>query len=113
MRRIGKYLIKEYVRENGEIPFRDWKNSLDTTVKARIQTRIMRVSQGNLGDYDPVRNGIFEFRFHFGAGPRVYFGFDGDEIILLLCGGIKRGQSRDINFAEALWQEYLSREMEK
>ncbi len=48
----------------------------------------MRVQQGNLGDYHSVGNGVFEFRFHFGAGPRVYFGFDGDELILLLCGGI-------------------------
>jgi len=108
MRRIGIYKIKEYERENGKIPFKEWKNKLDVTVKARIQARIMRVSKGNLGDYYPVRNGVFEFRFHFGAGPRVYFGFDGDEIILLLCGGIKSGQSKDIDFAEALWQEYLA-----
>jgi putative addiction module killer protein len=112
MRRIGKYHIVEYVRENGDIPFSDWKGDLDVTVRARIQARLLRVSQGNLGDYEPIRNGVYEFRFHFGAGPRVYFGFDNNEIILLLCGGIKRGQSKDINLAEALWQEYLKRKEE-
>lgn len=109
MKRVGTYRLKEYIRKEGDIPFRDWKNKLDTTTKARIQARLMRVEKGNLGDYHPVGNGVFEFRFHFGSGPRVYFGFDGDEIILLLCGGIKRGQSKDIDFAEALWQEYLGR----
>jgi putative addiction module killer protein len=113
MKRIGSYKIKEYVRENGEIPFKDWKNKLDVTTRARIQARMMRVEKGNLGDYDPVRNGVFEFRFHFGAGPRIYFGFDGDALILLLCGGTKRRQSKDINYAEALWQEYLGRSNKK
>lgn len=109
MKRIGSYRVKEYVRENGDIPFREWKAKLDVTVRARVQARIMRIANGNLGDYHQVQNGVCEFRFHFGAGPRVYFGFDRDDIILLLCGGIKRGQSKDINFAEALWQEYLGR----
>ncbi len=103
------YRIREYFRKNGEIPFRDWKAGLDVTVRARIQARMMRVEKGNLGDYKSVRNGIFELRFHFSGGPRVYFGFDGKDLILLLCGGIKRGQSRDINLAEALWEEYLAR----
>jgi putative addiction module killer protein len=109
MKRIGKYQLKEYIRKNGEIPFDEWKKKLDNQVRARIQARLLRVANGNLGDYDPVGNGVFEFRFHFGAGPRVYFGFDGSEIILLLCGGTKRKQSKDIEYAEALWQEYLGR----
>jgi putative addiction module killer protein len=113
MKRIGTYRLKEYVRENGEIPYRDWKAKLDVAVRARIQARMMRVEKGNLGDYNSVGHGIFEFRFHFGGGPRVYFGFDGEDLILLLCGGIKKGQSKDINLAEALWQEYLGRRTKK
>lgn len=109
MRRIGKYKLKEYVRENGESPFDKWKRKLDISVRARIQARLMRVASGNLGDYDSVGNGVFEFRFHFGAGHRVYFGFDEGEIILLLYGGSKRKQSKDIEYAQALWQEYLGR----
>lgn len=109
MKKVETYRVKEYVRENGDIPFRDWKMRFDVAVRARIQARIMRVAHGNLGDYHQVQNGIYELRFHFGAGPRVYFGFDGEDIVLLLCGGIKRGQSKDINLAEALWQEYLGR----
>lgn len=101
------------MRSNGDIPFKEWKDKLDVAIKARIQARLLRISNGNLGDYDPVRNGVFEFRFHFGPGPRVYFGFDGNELILLLCGGTKRQQSKDIDFADALWQEYLSRRNEK
>lgn len=112
MLRIGKYELKEYVRKNNEIPFRDWKNRLDNSIKARIQVRLLRISQGNLGDYHSLNNGICEFRFHFGAGIRVYFGFDKNRIILLLCGGIKRGQSKDIALAQALWQEYLGRNEE-
>jgi putative addiction module killer protein len=107
MAHIGKYRIKEYIRDNGQNPYREWLDSLDTKVRARIQARIFRVQLGNLGDINSVDDGVFEFRFFFGAGVRVYFGFDGSELVLLICGGIKRTQSKDIKIAHALWQEYL------
>jgi len=110
MRYIGKYNLKEYIRENGKIPFREWLLSLEKAQKARIQARLLRIQTGNLGDYKSVGNGVCELRFHFDSGLRVYFGIDGRELILLLLGGDKRAQQKDIKIAQALWQEYLGRE---
>jgi putative addiction module killer protein len=65
------------------------------------------VEGGNLGDSKSVGDGVQELRMHFGAGYRVYYGRDGDTIIILLGGGSKRGQSRDIKAAKERWANYL------
>ena len=79
----------------------------DGRTRRRILSRLLRVEQGNYGDYKALKDGVFELRFSFGSGYRVYFGEDGDTIVVLLCGGDKRTQSRDIAQAKAYWQEYL------
>ena len=68
--------------------------------------RLLRLEQGNYGDFKPVGEGVNELRFFFGAGFRVYFAEDGDTLVVLLCGGDKDSQSRDIQQAQAYWQEY-------
>jgi len=87
--------------------FIDWLNALrDRRAAARIAVRIMRLEDGNAGDVKPVGEGVSEMRIDYGPGYRVYFTRRGKEIILLLCGGDKRTQSRDIALAKKLAKEW-------
>jgi putative addiction module killer protein len=102
--------ILNYTTEDGKEPFREWLNSLrDKTTIARIRSRLERVEQGNLGDIKAVGSGVSEFRFTFGSGFRVYFGQDGDSLIILLVGGDKSSQDKDIGLAQVYWTDYLRR----
>jgi putative addiction module killer protein len=93
----------------GKEPFTDWLNSLrDPATRRRILKRLLRLEQGHYGDFKPVGGGVNELRFFFGAGYRVYYAEDGDTLVILLCGGDKSGQKRDIQQAQAYWQEYKS-----
>jgi putative addiction module killer protein len=76
----------------------------------RILARVSRLQQGNYGDCEPVGEGVSELRLFFGPGYRVYFGEHDNAIVVLLCGGDKDSQSKDIQQAKAYWQEYLSHE---
>jgi putative addiction module killer protein len=77
----------------------------DREARARITVRIRRLSLGNPGDVKPVGSGVSEMRISYGPGYRVYFVRRGDTVIVLLCGGDKRSQNRDIERALALAQE--------
>jgi putative addiction module killer protein len=99
--------IKNYVRANGHVPFEEWFTKLkDSSSKARILTRIDRLRFGNFPDCKSVGGGIYELRIHFGPGFRVYFGLVGTEIVLLLGGGDKASQKRDISTCQSYWKEY-------
>ena len=83
--------------------FKAWFAKLrDTLAKIRIDMRIKRLAMGNPGDVKPAGEGLSEMRIHYGPGYRVYFKDTGKEIIVLLCGGDKRTQSRDIEQAKEL-----------
>jgi putative addiction module killer protein len=99
--------IKEFVDQDGSSPFRVWVDNLDAQIKARIQARIFRFESGNLGDYKSVGGGVFEARFNFGPGYRLYFGRQESRILLLLLGGDKSKQRRDIKLAKIFWKQYL------
>lgn len=102
--------IKEYLTEDGESPFRKWLKSLkDVNARARIRVRLNRIRIGNLGDCKSVGSGVYELRIDYGPGYRVYFGQDGDEIIILLYGGDKKRQQKDIQNAINYWQDYKRR----
>jgi len=101
------YRIREYVAFGGLNPFREWLDGLARTVKARVQARILRLETGNLGDYKAVGGGVYEIRLDFGPGYRIYFGFDGDDLIILFCGGSKGSQQRDIRRARNYWLDYM------
>lgn len=99
-----------YVTQTGKRPFIEWLESLkDKTIRYRIKERLDRVSLGNLGDHKSVGDGVSELRLKFGSGYRIYYGEDGDSIILLLSGGDKATQSKDIKKAQQYWQDYLKR----
>ena len=104
------WTIQKYVTTEGRCPFDDWFDSLDAKTQARILVRFDRVRLGNFGDTDNVGEGVSEFRFFFGPGYRVYFGQAQGHIVLLLVGGSKKRQSKDIKMAKALWASY-QREM--
>lgn len=83
--------------------FDGWLADLkDLRGKARIIKRIRSAERGNFGDSASVGNGVSELRLHFGPGYRIYFCRTGDSVYVLLCGGTKRGQRRDIAKAHAL-----------
>ncbi|MBX9991298.1 type II toxin-antitoxin system RelE/ParE family toxin [Phreatobacter oligotrophus] len=83
--------------------FAEWLRGLrDLQARARILVRIDRLALGNAGDVQPVGEGVSEMRVHHGPGYRVYFMRRGDEVIILLCGGDKSTQARDIEVARAL-----------
>ena len=87
-------------------PFIDWFARLrDREARARITVRIRRLSLGNPGDVRPVGRGVSEMRIDYGPGYRVYFVRRGDTVVVLLCGGDKRNQDRDIARALELAQE--------
>ena len=93
----------------GKEPFNNWLRRLrDARVRRRILSRLLRVESGNYGDCRSLKDGVFELRFVFGPGYRVYFGEDGDAIVVLLCGGDKSSQVQDIARAKEYWKEYLS-----
>jgi putative addiction module killer protein len=101
-----QWKIKKYVTADGVCPFDEWFEQLDFTLQARIDVRFDRVSLGNFGDYKSIEGGVFELRFQFGAGYRVYFGLDGNQVMLLLIGGSKKTQKKDIKKALHLWKAY-------
>lgn len=101
--------IKTYVRSNGKAPFEDWLSDLrDKSAKAKIFTRIDRLRFGNFGDCKSVGGGVFELRIHFGPGYRVYFGVVGTDVVLILVGGDKSSQKRDIEAAHKYWKEFTN-----
>jgi len=82
------------------------KTLRDQKAKARIAARIVSAEKGNLGDVAPVGNGISEMRIHYGPGYRLYFATKGQQLIVLLIGGDKRTQKRDIQKAKSIAAEY-------
>ena len=103
--------LEEYVTADGRCPFGEWLNGLsDLTARARIRVRLDRVSLGNFGDCRSLGGALHELRIDYGQGYRVYFGQTGDRIVLLLTGGVKGTQQRDIEQARTFWADYRSRE---
>lgn len=102
--------VLEYLTEDGRSPFKDWLDRLrDLEARVRVRARINRVRVGNFGDSHALGGGVSELRIDYGPGYRVYFGRQGSTVVLLLCGGDKRTQSRDIALAQSYWAEYQRR----
>ena len=101
--------IKAYSLINGRSPFLECLSALKPAARRRVQVRLDRAELGNLGDYRSLQDGVFEMRIHSLGGLRIYFGFDSLEIIVILCGGSKRTQGKDIKFAKKYWDDYLKR----
>ncbi len=105
--------VREYINEQGSSPFAKWFNRLNATAAARITMTLTRVELGNLSDHKSVGAGVWELRLDFGPGYRVYFGKDGDRLVILLGGGTKKRQQKDIETAKQLWKNYKKRKREE
>lgn len=102
--------ILHYINTDGHDVFQAWLDGLrDQTAKARILVRLNRLAAGNVGDCKPIGDGIHELRIHHGPGYRIYFGYVGHELVLLLNGGDKQGQNADITKAKKFWAEFRKR----
>ena len=98
--------LREFADERGRSPFAVWFNALDATAAAKVTVALTRLGSGNTSNIKGVGAGVFELKVNFGPGYRVYFGKDGSDIVILLGGGTKKRQQRDIEVARAHWRTY-------
>lgn len=95
--------------DDGHVPFEEWFNGLrDKSFQRSIDARLTRVADGNFGNHRSVGEGVFELKIPQGPGLRVYYGLDGPHIVVLIGGGDKRTQKKDIKKARELWRKYLN-----
>lgn len=97
--------VVEYVHNGGSV-FEKWFNGLDAQAAAKVTTALYRLEQGNVSNVKSVGQGVSECRIDFGPGYRIYFGREGNTLLILLGGGAKKTQSRDIRNAQLLWAQY-------
>ena len=101
--------VREYIDTAGRSPYGQWFESLNARAAAKVAVAVTRISQGNFSNVKGVGGGVLEYKIDFGPGYRVYFGKDGDRLVILLGGGTKKRQQRDIEVALASWQDYKRR----
>jgi putative addiction module killer protein len=99
--------LRYYLASNGGSPFEEWFAGLNSAAAAKVA--VARLEQGNLSNAKTVGEGVLEYRIDWGPGYRVYFGRDGDLLVILLTGGAKQRQQRDIEAAKASWTDYKRR----
>ena len=105
--------IKEYLDPEGRSPYAKWFNRLNAPAAARVVTALVRMEQGIFTKTKGIGEGVLECRIDFGPGYRIYFGRDGDRIVILLGGGTKKRQKKDIETAKNLWKEYKRRKRQE
>lgn len=106
------FQIVHYQARNGRFPFQEWMERLrDIQAKTRISARLRQLEDGNMGDAKPVGEGVVELRINIGAGYRIYCGRYGQHWIVLLCGGDKSSQAKDIDRAKGFWLEWKGRQL--
>lgn len=103
-------IIHEYTDGQGKSPYAEWLSSLlDVRARTKIMMQVDRMELGLLGDSEPIGEGLSELRIYYGPGYRVYYGKAEQHFYLLLCGGDKSTQTRDIKRAKVHWQDYQRR----
>jgi putative addiction module killer protein len=102
-------VVREYLDLSGRSPFARWFRALNFHAGAKVATALERIAEGNLANVKPVGSGVLEYRIDSGPGYRIYFGRDGDRLIILLAGGTKKRQQEDIRRAIAHWADYRKR----
>lgn len=106
---IAPVEIRYYQTVSQKRPFQEWLDSLDATLQQIVAVRFVRIRRGLFGDAESVGEGVFEFKIDVGPGYRIYYGKDGEMIVILLHAGEKKRQPADIRRAQAFWQDYLRR----
>jgi putative addiction module killer protein len=99
--------IRIYSTDTGKEPYAEWEDRLDKITRAVVKSRLERVKIGNFGNARRIEGGVgvWEFKIDYGPGYRIYFGKKGETIVLLLIGGEKKSQKRDIEKAKQYWSE--------
>lgn len=103
--------IREYEAEDGKSPFGDWFAKLDAQAAAKVAVAIVRLEAGNFSNVKGVGSGVLEYRLNYGPGYRVYFAMDGETLVILLAGGTKKRQQKDIDSAQQRWADYKARKI--
>ena len=104
------YTISYYLTAAGGKPFKDWLDGLkDIVARQKVRIRLDRVRLGNLGKNRSVGEGVYELKIDYGPGYRVYYGLDKKTVVLLLLGGDKSSQKKDITQAQTYWEDHTRR----
>lgn len=106
MKIISRKEIRYYTDEAGRCFYLEWLSKLDLVTRVIITKRVDRLSEGNPGHARPVGNGVHELKIDCGPGYRVYFANDGHSLVLILAGGSKKRQSKDVNMAKSFWIDW-------
>ena len=101
--------VLEYNDRQGRSPYAVWFDRLNAQAAAKVSVVLTRLAEGNFSNVKGVGSGVFESRIDFGSGYRIYFGKDGERLVILLGGGSKKRQQNDIGVAHANWQDYKRR----
>ncbi len=101
--------LSEFIDSKGNSPFAQWFDELNSESAAKITTALYKLERGNFSKVEGVGGGVFEHKLNFGPGYRIYFGKDGEQLVILLAGGTKKRQTHDIKNAKQRWQEYKQR----
>jgi putative addiction module killer protein len=99
----------EYLDESGQSPFAQWFNRLNPAAAAKVTIALYRLEHGNFSNVKGVGAGVYEYKIDFGPGYRIYFGKDGERVIILLGGSDKKRQAVAIDNAQAAWAKYKKR----
>jgi putative addiction module killer protein len=106
-------LVRQFIDRHGRNPYERWFENLESTVRARITVALTKLEGGNFSSAKGVGQGVSELRLDFGPGYRIYFGRDGETVVILLGGGTKKRQQADIKAARMLWLEYKKQKREE
>ena len=107
---MSSFEIRHYLTAEGEDVFLNWLESLgDIATRARIEVRLARVERGLLGNFRYLNDSVTELKLDFGPGYRIYCGKEGSKFVILLCGGDKSTQRKDIKHAIEYWKDYQTR----
>ena len=101
--------VLEYVDHSGGSPYAEWFDGLSAQAAVKLAIAVTKLAQGNFSKVKSVGGGVLEYKLNFGPGYRIYFGKDGDCVVILLGGGTKQRQQEDIRTAQARWVDYKQR----
>lgn len=105
--------LRGYIDESGNRRFAQWLEGLDAVAAAKMTIALVRMEQGNFSKVKGVGAGVFEYKIDFGPGYRIYFGKDGDRLVILIGGGTKKRQQQDIAAAQECWAAYKRRKKQE
>jgi putative addiction module killer protein len=105
--------VREYLGAEGNSPYTKWFDRLNVAAAVKVVTAVHRMEQGNFSNVKGVGLGVYEYRIDVGPGYRIYFGKDGDRLVILLAGGTKKRQDADIAAAKGHWRDYKRRKRQE